>query len=47
MSIKIVYSQSHTVFPKIILGILILFAVIMFVTMVIFVTSKKWVYYDE
>ena len=25
----------------------ILFAVIMFVTMVIFVTSKKWVYYDE
>ncbi|WP_313164629.1 tripartite tricarboxylate transporter TctB family protein [Sedimentibacter sp.] len=31
MSIKIVYSTSHTVFPKIILGILILFAVILFI----------------
>ena len=31
MSIKIVYSTSHTVFPKIILGILIFFAVVLFI----------------
>ena len=31
MSIKIVYSKSHTIFPKIIIGVLILFAIILFI----------------